>query len=135
MDVRYIVIHCSDTPNGRPHNAADIDRWHKERGWDGIGYHHVILLDGTVEPGRPLNTPGAHAYGYNRESIGICLIGRDEFTEAQMRSLEGLVIAHKSNYRQADVVGHYDLDDHGKTCPNFNVMEWWSEVRKRGTSL
>lgn len=132
MDVRYIVVHCSDTPNGRPHNAADIDRWHKERGWAGIGYHFVILLDGTVESGRPLDTPGAHVRGYNDESIGICLIGRDEFTNAQMRSLEGLVIAMKSNHRQADVVGHYDLDSAGKTCPNFNVMEWWSDARNHG---
>lgn len=142
MEVRYIVVHCSDTPNGRHHDAADIRRWHTSpdpndpsKPWSDIGYHHVILIDGTVEMGRPLNTPGAHAYGYNQESIGICLIGRDEFTEAQMRSLEGLVIAHKSNHRQADVVGHYDLDNKGKTCPNFNVMEWWSDVRMRGSSL
>lgn len=132
MNVRYIVVHCSDTPNGRWHDAADIDRWHKERGWAGIGYHFAILLDGTVESGRPLDTPGAHVRGYNDESIGICLIGRDEYTDAQLRSLEGLVIAMKSNHRQADVVAHYDLDDHGKTCPNFNVMEWWSNVRNHG---
>lgn len=35
--IRLIIVHCSATPNGRPHNAADIDRWHKERGFDRIG--------------------------------------------------------------------------------------------------
>ena len=36
---RYIVIHHSATASG---NAAEFDREHRARGWDGLGYHFVI---------------------------------------------------------------------------------------------
>ena len=68
--IKRIIIHCSDTPEGRDDTAADIDRWHRAKGWDGIGYHYVVRLDGTIETGRPLERPGAHCAGYNQSSIG-----------------------------------------------------------------
>lgn len=130
MKLSRIVIHCSDTPNGRETSAEDIHRWHLERGWDGIGYHQVIKLDGTVENGRPHYWIGSHASGFNQNSLGICLIGRDEFSDAQWRSLEGLVLALHSEYPDAEVLGHHDLNSH-KPCPNFDVKEWWATVKKR----
>ena len=53
-DVKYIVVHCSYTPE-QMDIGADIDRWHREKGWMMIGYHKVIRRDGTIEDGRPLN--------------------------------------------------------------------------------
>ncbi len=47
-----IIIHCSATRAGQDFTAADIDRWHRQRGFRSIGYHFVIRLDGTIEPGR-----------------------------------------------------------------------------------
>ena len=85
-----IIVHCADTPDGKDFTIKDIDRWHKERGWQCCGYHHVIRLDGTIENGRPLAQIGAHCKGYNENSIGICLIGRREFTPAQLVSLRNL---------------------------------------------
>lgn len=135
MNVDYIVVHCSDTPNGRHHDANDIRLWHmRGNGWDDIGYHYVIQISGEVERGRNHDTPGAHVRGYNDRSLGICLIGRDEFTEAQMRSLEAIVIMLKSQWSNADIVGHTDLDK-AKTCPNLNVLEWWNDVRHRAIDL
>ena len=113
-----IIVHCSDTPNGRQHTAADIHRWHQERGFDGIGYHYVIQLDGLVEKGRPDYWKGAHCRGYNDE-IGVCLIGRDEFTLAQETSLKWLL----DSFKGQDVGGHYEVDRY-KTCPNFDVAAW-----------
>ena len=120
-----IVIHCSDSPQGRGDNAETIDRWHKERGWSGIGYHFVILEDGTVEAGRDIDKQGAHTRWYNHY-IGICLIGIDSFTEKQFHSLEMLVTGLMNNYNipTDKVFGHYQLDKRGKTCPNFNVDVW-----------
>ena len=128
--IRKIVIHCSDTPDDRHIDAETIRGWHmRDNGWSDIGYHAVILRDGTVEQGRPLETPGAHVRGHNHDSIGICLIGRHEFTEEQMMILEGLVRAYKSRWPQAEVLGHTDLDP-GKTCPNLNILEWYNETLK-----
>ena len=130
MFIKHLVVHCSDTPNGREHNAADIHRWHLENGWDGIGYHAVIKLNGEVEMGRPEYWEGAHANPFNQESLGVCLIGRDDFNQAQMRSLEALLLAWETMYPEAVVVGHSDLNPH-KTCPNFSVKTWWQSVKER----
>ena len=128
--IRKIVIHCSDTPDDRHVDAETIRGWHmRDNGWSDIGYHAVILRDGKVEQGRPLDTPGAHVRGHNHDSIGICLIGRHEFTEDQMMILEGLVRAYKSRWPQAEALGHTDLDS-GKTCPNLNILEWYNETLK-----
>lgn len=131
MSITRIVIHCSDSPNFRADTAEDIHRWHRERGWDGIGYHHVICVDGDVQNGRPHYWQGAHADPYNKDSIGICLIGRDQFTNEQWRSLEGLVLSLTSEYPDAEVLGHCDLNEH-KTCPNFDVSVWWAGVKAKG---
>ena len=53
--IKYLVVHCSATPEGRNHTAKDIDLWHRQRGFDGIGYNYIIRLDGTVEEGRDVN--------------------------------------------------------------------------------
>ena len=71
----YIVVHCSATKPTMNIGAYEIDRWHRERGWLEIGYHFVIKRDGHIELGRPMEAIGAHAKGYNNESVSICLIG------------------------------------------------------------
>ena len=73
--IKYLVIHCSATPEGRAHNAKDIDLWHRQRGFNEIGYNYVILLDGTIEQGRDVDKIPAHVEGHNKDSIGICYIG------------------------------------------------------------
>ena len=79
-DIHFLVVHCSDTPNDNHITARDIHQLHLGFGWDGLGYHQVILRNGTVEKGRPEFWLGAHVKGHNHESLGVCLIGRDDFT-------------------------------------------------------
>ena len=82
--INKIILHCSATKEGKHYTAKDIDRWHREQGYTMIGYHYVILLDGTVEYGRPLEMQGAHTYGHNADSIGICYIGGlDQYGKAK----------------------------------------------------
>lgn len=122
--IKYLVVHCSDSPNDREVDAAEINRWHLERGWDGIGYHAVIQRSGLLEYGRPPYWQGAHVKGHNHESLGVCMIGDDVFTDAQFRTLRTLLQQWQRQHPKAQVVGHCDLDPH-KTCPNFNVKPWW----------
>ena len=70
-----VIIHCSATKAGMDFSVADIDRWHRAQGMNGIGYHYVVRLDGTVEKGREVEVAGAHCLGWNGRSIGICYIG------------------------------------------------------------
>ena len=73
--INEIIVHCAATPEGKNFKAADIDRWHRERKMKCIGYHYVVDLDGTVEPGRPESEIGAHCLGHNQYSIGVCYVG------------------------------------------------------------
>ena len=114
------IIHCSDSPQGRGDTAETIHQWHLANGWDGIGYHYVILEDGTIQKGRPEYWKGSHARGYN-EAIGICLIGEDTFQHAQMIALEKMIKAKR--WTGSEVVGHYVVNKN-KSCPNFNVEQF-----------
>ncbi len=122
-DIKFIVIHCSDTPDDRPVTTEDIHQWHLERGWSGIGYHRIIQRNGIIDYGRPNYWSGAHVKGYNSESLGVCLIGRNKFEELQFRALKILLRSFTISYPNARIVGHCELDD-SKTCPNFDVQSW-----------
>lgn len=123
-DIKFLVVHCSDTPNSENLNAIDIHKMHLGFGWNGIGYHKVILRNGVLEEGRPEYWQGAHAFGYNDKSLGVCLIGRDKFNPSQMITLGNLLDDWKIKYPRADIVGHRDITDSKKTCPNFDVKLW-----------
>ncbi len=136
-DIDTIIIHCADTPNGQPFNARDIDVWHHQSGFKrsvafmnsdyplwAIGYHCVITLDGRIENGRKLDETGAHCKGWNRTSIGICLIGRDAFTAAQWMALKQKVTALQNAHPDITrVMGHRQFNS-GKTCPGFDAPAW-----------
>ena len=127
--INEIIIHCSATPEGRDYTVADIDRWHKARGWRGIGYHYVIYRDGSVHAGRPVEQIGAHCTGHNANSIGICYIGgvaadgkapKDTRTPAQRIALRKLVEELRAKYPGATVHGHREFAP--KACPSFDVQ-------------
>lgn len=124
-----VVLHCSDTPDypiddprfdkiGR----KEIDQWHKDRGWRCVGYHHIIRRTGVTEIGRPETEIGAHVHGHNTNSLGVCLVGRGDFTEVQKIALAFLFEGIKARWNiPADQwFGHYQFDDM-KTCPNVSV--------------
>ena len=97
-------------------------------GWDGIGYHKVITRSGKVENGRPEYWIGAHVKGKNHISLGVCLIGRDNFTKNQFKSLEHVLKKWKKLYPNAKIVGHRDTGKTKKTCPNFDVISWSKKI-------
>lgn len=157
QDIDAIVIHCSATREGADFKASDIDRWHKQQGWQMIGYHYVIDLDGTIEPGRPLTMNGAHTNtagtsgrAYNSHSIGICYIGgldkdgthpKDTRTPKQKEAMRRLVEQLMEHYNIVEVIGHRDAspDKNGngevepsewiKSCPSFDVRDEFPMAR------
>lgn len=122
--INLLVIHCSDSDYSHHDNYGTIRKWHvEENGWSDVGYHFLILKSGEIAQCRPVEKSGAHCKGFNGSSIGICLTGKEEFSEAQFKSLKKLVQRLKEKYdlNEYDILGHRDLDDR-KTCPNFNVL-------------
>lgn len=138
-NITLIVIHCSAVTPWQQSSAADIDRWHRQRGWKyGIGYHYVVRRDGTVETGRPLAMIGAHCKGHNEHSIGICYEGgldaqgrpADTRTLAQRIALRALVTQLHKDYPKALIVGHNVLDPM-KSCPCFDAVAEYSDLQPR----
>lgn len=125
--INFLVIHCSDTPDKDDIGALEIHKMHLKFGWNGIGYHKVIKRDGKIENGRPEFWIGAHVYGKNDQSLGVCLIGRNNFSNNQFNTLKKLLISWKKKYPQAKIVGHKDIGNTQKTCPNFDVPSWLRE--------
>lgn len=133
--ITHIVIHCSATEEGKAFRAADIKRWHvRDNGWQDIGYHYVICLDGTLDKGRSIKKAGAHVKGHNKNSIGICLIGglrngkpASTYTQKQFTTLNYLVHKLINRFPQAEVLGHKDFPGVSKACPCFDVASWWNQ--------
>ena len=124
-NIKYLIVHCSDTNNEDNVSASTIHMMHLNFGWDGIGYHKIINRDGSIENGRPEYWVGAHTKGVNEESLGVCLIGRNNFTTNQFDSLEKILKKWQLNYKGSIVLGHSDAIKTKKTCPNFDVKKWW----------
>lgn len=130
--VKEVILHTSATPGNwhegkTVHQMRDeIDQWHKQRGWRGIGYHFVVAPNGDVARGRFLSEIGAHVQGRNRGTIGICMIPSRThdgvktfdayFTKAQRKTVLQLVSDLPGIER---VTGHNDFA--AKECPGFKV--------------
>ena len=133
--ITLIVIHCSAVKPDQQSSAAQIDSWHRQRGFHlGIGYHYVIRRDGTLEMGRPEYMVGAHCKNHNQHSIGVCYEGglnargdpADTRTEAQKRTMRQLVDELRQRYPKAIVVGHHNLNPL-KACPCFDAIKEYKD--------
>lgn len=127
--IEEIIIHCSDTVEGKNISITDIEKWHKKRGFTKIGYHFVIYLNGEVKQGRNIKEIGAHCKRHNSRSIGICYIGgrdkkgnpKDTRTEEQKDSIRKLIKELQMKYTGIKkVVGHREYNS-GKMCPCYDV--------------
>lgn len=133
--INEIIVHCAATPEGKNFKAADIDRWHRERKMKCIGYHYVVDLDGTVEPGRPESEIGAHCLGHNQYSIGVCYVGglaedgktpKDTRTATQKEALLALLKKLRAKYPNASIHGHRDFA--AKACPSFDATTEYKNI-------
>lgn len=128
-EINEIIVHCAATPEGKDYTVNDIDKWHKARGFEKIGYHYVIYRDGSVHKGREVSEIGAHCSGHNGHSIGVCYIGgcaadgktaKDTRTVAQKNALESLIVDLLKEYPAiTKISGHRDYA--AKACPSFDA--------------
>ncbi len=128
--INKIILHCTATPEGRYTTVEDIRRWHKQRGFRGIGYHYVVYLDGSIHLGRPIEEIGAHTKGENTGSIGVAYVGgidkknfkpKDTRTPEQIMALDLLLGSLLDDFKGATLHGHNQFAN--KACPSFDVQE------------
>ena len=134
--ITLIIIHCSAVRPDQTSSVAQIDSWHRKKGWKlGVGYHYVVRRDGQIETGRPEWLVGAHCQNHNSHSIGVCYEGgldirgqpADTRTEAQKEALRRLLKALKERYPRAIIVGHRNLNPL-KACPCFDAVKEYLEL-------
>lgn len=134
-EIKEIIVHCTATPEGRNVTVNEIDQWHKQKGYKGIGYHYVIYLDGTIHQGRKEEEVGAHCIGHNTDSIGVCYVGgmdkdmknaKDTRTDEQKSALISVLCMLKKSYPKAQIFGHRDFSQ--KDCPSFDAKEEYKNI-------
>ncbi len=138
--ITLIVIHCSAVKPDQLSSVAQIDSWHRDRGFKfGVGYHYVVRRDGSIETGRPEWMVGAHCLNHNKYSIGVCYEGgldargqpADTRTAAQKATLRQLLTDLHRRYPRAVIVGHHDLNPQ-KECPCIkNVAQEYADLQPK----
>lgn len=147
--LKYLVIHCTATPEGREVTAADIKAWHTNptakggRGWKQVGYTDLFKLDGTVER-LVANNEDANvdpweitngATGYNSISRHVVYAGgvardgktpKDTRTPGQLKALETYVNDFHRRFPDVKIIGHNEIA--AKACPSFNVPQWLKSI-------
>ena len=124
-----IILHHAEASRA---SVEEVNRWHLERGWTGIGYHFYIRKDGKVYRGRPEWAVGAHAQGHNSCAIGICCEGsymRETMPAAQLNALKELIRTLMAKYPGAKLLRHKDVNS--TDCPGTKFP--WAEVQKYNT--
>lgn len=131
-----IILHHAEASKC---TADDIHKWHLENGWAGIAYHFFVRKDGSIYRGRPVDTVGAHAYGANSTSIGICFEGsynKEQMPAAQKKAGTELVCYLREQYSISKVLAHRDVgntDCPGKNFPFADISRGVVEQEKTTT--
>lgn len=139
MLCKYIVLHHSATD--KEASLEDLANAHVKRGFDEIGYHYIVDQKGEIFAGRSEDREGAHAYGINSESIGVCCIGNFEENTVPEKQMNGLVqiVSDLVNRYSVDlhfIIGHGEIASWNsqatKTlCPGRHLRDAIPEIRER----
>lgn len=148
--INKIIVHWSASPATT--TVADIDRWHREAGYRGIGYHRVILHPDSVQQlksltwsdltkkGRAINDDtwledwekGAHTLFQNHDSIGLCVVGSPKYGlhELQREALiKSLNILRRRHFLVAAQVGTH-RDYNATDCPGEEIYKAIQEYKR-----
>lgn len=147
--LKYLVLHCTATPEGREVSSSDIRHWHTDpvskggRGWKQVGYTDMIHLDGKVER-LVKNNEDANVdpweitngvAGKNSVSRHVVYVGgvgkdgktaKDTRTPQQLKALEEYVKDFHKRFPTVRIVGHNELA--AKACPSFDVKQWLKQI-------
>ena len=134
-DLNAVILHCTATTKDRELTVKEIRKWHKARGWRDIGYHFVIMQDGTVERGRHIKHIGAHTLNINAQSVGVAYCGgvdaegnaKDTMTVKQAKAFRELYKGLVTIFGELELKGHNDFNQK-KECPSFKVKEKFHDL-------
>lgn len=122
--VNRVFLHCtaSDANLRGRKLLAEVNRWHRERGFTGIGYHFLIDDAGEVLTGRDLERTPAAQYGHNKDTIAICTHGLKTFPDVALQATKALCAEINAAYK-GRVTFHGHCEVAAKTCPVYPYRE------------
>ncbi|WP_018219182.1 peptidoglycan-binding domain-containing protein [Salinispora vitiensis] len=122
-DRRRFVVHYSAASPDQTPKAIQAYHMHT-RGWADVGYNFLVNADGEIFEGRGWDVLGAHASGYNTESIGVCFIGRDRDAGPKVLAAVRWLYdeACRRTGRTLTRTGHRDLA--ATACPGDELHVW-----------
>lgn len=133
--INEIILHCTATPEGRPVTVAEIDAWHRARGWSGTGYHRIIGINGERWAGRPIDVVGAHCEGHNSGTLGVVYAGglasdartpKDTRNAAQRSALLVELTELRDRFNIRKISGHNEYA--AKACPSFDASKEYDHL-------
>lgn len=129
--IKFIVIHHSERKNNN--SLKSIKESHLKKGFEDIGYHYLITKSGKILPGRSENFQGAHVYGFNKNSLGVCLTGNFDISKPSKKQIKSLITflkikIKKYKIKNKKILGHREFPKVTKNCPGKFVN--LNEIRK-----
>lgn len=125
----HLLVHHSFSPGNDvtdwPAAVRGVWNFHvNSNGWSDIGYNWLIDPKGVIYQGRAWvdsndNTQGAHFCGFNRQTMGVCMLGDFNSitpTDAALRSLVRL-LAYRAS---ANAINPRGLAFHESSSRNLN---------------
>ncbi|XP_053865727.1 peptidoglycan-recognition protein SC2-like [Malaclemys terrapin pileata] len=140
--VPYVIIHhtagnpctsqasCSQVVRG-------IQNYHMDsNGWSDIGYNFLIGEDGRVYEGRGWSSVGAHAYGWNSNSLGFSFLGTFSSRAPNAAALNAAKSLIQCAVNRGSLSSSYTLKGHRNVsqtdCPAnalYNVITQWPRFK------
>ena len=139
-----IIVHQTDTEDQGKFTAYNIANYHvNNNDWAGIGYHYLITDDGAIYQTNSDYLVSYHASGWNSRSIGVAITGdhvigsqSDNYDIIGKKKYNALVyllakLCNKYNLSVDNILGHNETGS-PKSCPNLNLDQLRSDVKKKG---
>ncbi|REE01110.1 N-acetylmuramoyl-L-alanine amidase [Marinoscillum furvescens] len=146
--INKIIIHCSATPEDVYFGPKQLEAMHLKRGINSPGgYHYLITNSGMPYEIRPIERIGAHIYGHNTDSVGICYSGgvvsggnpnkasdaKDTRTNRQKSAIVSTIVYVLKVLELYQPIDHITIKGHRDFSPDVDgdgIIEPWEFMKQ-----
>jgi N-acetylmuramoyl-L-alanine amidase len=146
--INEIVIHCSATPEDQYFGPDDLAVMHAARNIRNPGgYGYLVDNNGNRHKVRGWKKQGAHVFGHNTDTVGICYSGgivsggnpnkasdaKDTRTIAQKVEIVNLLVDLLKKIKVYQPIDHIMIKGHRDYSPDTNgngVVDKWEYMKQ-----